>query len=134
MAVARIVGGIDVENQLRWPGAALDPGELLRQQPVDLSHLAGGDGVLQAAERRLAGQVFLQRLARGGLQDGIAAQTGVIVAVLVAGDQAEQTLAEQLRQVVLGLGGLTVVVKQGGDLGGPAEAPVELNERKQPGI
>ncbi len=53
---------------------------------------AGVDRVLKAAERRLAGQGVILRQAVGDhLEDRIVAQRVVIIAVLVAGEDAEQT-------------------------------------------
>jgi hypothetical protein len=63
MPVAGIVGGVDVENQP--PGAlpAMPLEELLDQEPIQLGDVPGGDGVLEAAQGRLAGE---RRLAGGG--------------------------------------------------------------------
>ncbi len=108
MAVTGIVRGIDVEDEAVDRAPAVDLDELLGEEAVQLGHLPGRDGVLQTAEGRLAGQRLLERLAGGHLQDRVVTQTRVVVAVLVAGHEAEETLAHELREVVLGLAGLSV--------------------------
>ena len=55
------------------------------QPPVDLGDLAGGDGVLEPAERGLAAQ-GLGVLGGDGLENRVVPQARVVVGVLVAGD------------------------------------------------
>jgi hypothetical protein len=97
--VARVVGGIAVEDEALGLFAVHPLEEHLDQQAVDLADLAGGGGVLESAEGGLAAQ-RPGLVGRDGLEDGVVAEAGMVVGVLVPGDQAEQALAEHLGEKV----------------------------------
>ena len=133
LAVAGIVGGIPVEDESLGLLCTHSLEEHLDQQPVDLCDLAGGDGILEPADGRLAGQC-LSVTVGDGLKDGIVSQAGVIVGVLVSGDEAEEPLADKRQQVVADLGGLSVVFEDVCHGGRVAEALVELADGQQAGV
>ena len=96
---------------------------------------ADGDGVLEAGQRRLAGQVVVLGRAVGDeLEDRIGAQGVVVVLVLVAGEDAEDAGADHLQEGVLGEVGVAGVVEDGGELLRQADAFVELPQRQQAGV
>ena len=133
MAVAGVVGGVDVQDQPvgRLAGHALE--EHLHQQAVDLGDLTGSGGVLEAAEGGLAAE-GPGLVGRDGLQDGVVPQAGVVVGVLVAGDQREEPLADEGRQVMGDLAALPDIVEHVGDGGRPPETLVELAQGQQAGV
>jgi hypothetical protein len=64
-----------------------------------LLKLRGGDGVLEAAEGRLTGQgVALGQPPGDELEDRVVPQGVVVVAVLVAGEDAEEALPQHRDQ------------------------------------
>jgi hypothetical protein len=92
------------------------------------------DGVLEARQRRLAGQVVvLGRAAGDELEDGVGADGIVVVLVLVAGQDAVDAGTDHLQEAVLGQVGVPGIVESGGEGPGQANAVVELAEGEQPG-
>jgi hypothetical protein len=101
-----IIGRVDVEDPSLRPTLAMDLEELVHQQAVELTDLAGGEGVLEPAERRLAGQRIARRPVADRLEQRGVSQAIVIAAIGIPGDHSEEPLTEHLDETVLGLGGL----------------------------
>ena len=99
MAVSRIVRGVQIQRDRGGQPAAvlvLQPPDAAVDQKVDqpLQH-RGSRQVLKTAERRLAGQRLALRMAVGDqLEDRILPQRVVIIAVLVAGQTAKESLPQ----------------------------------------
>ncbi|HTC79795.1 MAG TPA: hypothetical protein VK657_14365, partial [Terriglobales bacterium] len=87
LAVSRIVGGIEIEQELAALAnlVAAEADELLAQPVVGVHQIAGGRRVLPAAERGLGTERVAQFLIGDDLQHGIVAQTVGVVGVFVAG-------------------------------------------------
>ena len=94
-----------------------------------------GDGVLEAGQGGLAGQVVVLRGAVGDqLEDGVGAEGVVVVLVLVAGEDAIDPGPDHLQEAVLGQVGIAAVVQAVGQGPGEPDVLVELADREQPGI
>jgi len=147
IAVGGVVGGVQIQRDAGRQLAAV-----VRLETLD----ARGDGevdqllqrrdrhrILKSAERRLAGQSSVLGPTVGGyLEDRIVAQRIVIVAVFIAGKNAEQTLAEHLDVMMLRLrlamflsriAGRPVIQTRGHSLG-VLRPPIKLRDRQQSGV
>ena len=94
-----------------------------------------GDGVLEAREGGLAGQIAVFRESVGEeLEDGIRTQGVVVVLVLVVGEDAVDALADHAEQGLLGERRVAYVVECGGELLGEADLRVVLPDRDEPGV
>jgi hypothetical protein len=89
--VGRVIDGVQIERQVAR--RAVEGGdELIDEDIAQALEGLDGDGVLEAGQRRLAGQVVVVRGAVGDqLEDGVGAQGVVVVPVLVAGEDAKDT-------------------------------------------
>ena len=65
---------------------------------------------------------------------GSPAEPGVIVGVLVAGEEAEEPLADNSQQRVIHLAGLTRIAEKVGHGLGPSEPLIELADGQQAGV
>ena len=131
VAVQRIVGGVEIEDDaLGRRGMRLQ--EQRHEQPLDRARVMadlvvaarGKPGLpraqLQPIERALAGHRRAVppprlQLASQHRHDGIVAQLIVVVEILVAERQAEHALADQRRDRVLDLLGITGIAEAGGE-------------------
>jgi hypothetical protein len=83
----------------------------------------------------LAGQVVVLRGSVGHeLEDGVVAEGVMVVLVLVAGQDAEDTGPDHLQEGVLRKVGVAGVVEGVGESPGEPDALVELAEGEQPGV
>src|SRR5262249_2563861 len=109
--------------------------ELVEEDVAQALEGLDGDGVLEAGQRRLAGQVVLVGGAVGDeLEDGVGAEGVVIVLVLVAGEDAVDAGADHLPVGVLGEVGVAGVVQGVGEGAGETDTFVELADGEQPGV
>src|SRR5262249_23746912 len=109
--------------------------ELVQEGIAQALERSDGNAVLPAGQGRLAGQVVVGRQATGNqFEDRIGTQGIVVILVLVAGEDAVQAGAEHLQARVLNQAGVAGVVDGRGELGGEAEALIELADGEQPGI
>jgi hypothetical protein len=93
------------------------------------------DGVLEARQRGLAGQVVVRRGAAGEeLEDGVGAERVVVVLVRVAGQGAVDAGPNHLQDGVLGEGGVAGVAERIGEGPGQADLLGELADGEQPGV
>ena len=134
LSMTGIVGRVDIEDEPLRPARAVPLDTLLDEQAIDLGDLAGGDPVLESRERRLTGEVVVEVPVGDGFEDGVMAQAGVVVDVLVAGDHGKEALAQEGERIVFDLRGVTGIVQTRGDSGRPAEPVVQLTQRQQPRI
>src|SRR5262249_43902310 len=98
--------------------------------------LEGGDvdGVLEAGQRGLAGQVVVLGGAGGDeLEDGVVAEGVVVVLVKVAGQDAVDAGPDHLQEALLGQVGVAGVGQGIGEGPGQADLLVELADGEQPG-
>jgi hypothetical protein len=94
-----------------------------------------GDGVLEAGQGGLAGQVVVLGGAVGQeLEDGVGAQGVVVILVLVAGQDAVHAGSDHLQERVLGEVRGTVIVQGLGESPGQPDALIELADREEPGV
>ena len=86
--VGRVVHGVEIEGQLA--GRRLEGGdELVEEDVAQPLEGSDGDGVLEAGQGRLAGQVVILGGAVGEeLEDGVGAEGVVVVLILVTGQDA----------------------------------------------
>jgi hypothetical protein len=135
MAVDRVVGGVEVEDQ-RLGRAVMAGDELIGEHAGDADQGGAVDAVLQAAEGRGGCQrrVGLGRASGGQLQRRVAAEGQVVVEVLVAAGDGGDALGEQ---------GLLVVRDEFGPAGvgdgrveglEEAEAAFDLAEQQGTGV
>jgi hypothetical protein len=111
LAVRRVIDGVQFERQV--VGRALEGGEELVEEDVTQA-LEGpdGDGVLEAEQRGLAGQVAILRRAVGDeLEDGVGAEGIVVVLVLLACEDALDAGPDHRQEGVLAEAGIAGVVK-----------------------
>jgi len=103
LAVRRIVGGIDIQQNLAALAdlPATETNELIQERIVQMHQAAGGRCVFPAAEGWLRAEWLSQFLIGDDLQGGIMAQAVGIVGVLVAGDDLVDALPQQRQRVVL---------------------------------
>jgi hypothetical protein len=133
----RFVGRVQVERDRRRQRALVAV-----QQPLDaggdrevdqLAEVGVGHAVLEPRERRLAGQrVAVGRPVGDHLEDRLVPQLVVVVAVLVAGDDAEHALADHGQQRLHAVG-QRVGQARGQPLGEPPPL-VELPHGQQAGV
>jgi hypothetical protein len=104
LAVSGVIGAVHVEQNVYRRSAGLVLTDLLPLLQIDAAERDGeliasacGHGILQAREGRLAGQVpsTLRSAAADPLEQGIAAQGGGIVLVVVAAGDLEDPLPHQ---------------------------------------
>src|SRR5262249_43050448 len=109
--------------------------ELVNEDVAQALEGRDGDGVLEAGERRLAGQVAIVRRAVGDeLEDGVGPEGVVVVLVLVAGEDAVDPGANHLPEGGRGEVGVAGVVEGVGEGPGEPDAFVELPEGKESGV
>ena len=100
-ALARVISDRVIRN--RFPSGALGQGGKVEEDPAQPLEGLNGEGVPEAAEGRLAGQIVLARGAVGeGLEDGVGTEGVVVVLVRVAGQDAVDAGADPLQGGVLG--------------------------------
>jgi hypothetical protein len=93
LAVQRVVGGIEVQHELRRRG--LEAGDELLDQQLVQPHRGGAIGpALQPAQRGRTGHPALD--GDGGLHGRVAAQCAVVVQVLPAQRQPDHALAQHV--------------------------------------
>src|SRR4051812_46877605 len=97
LAVGRIVGGIDVEQNLpTLPDlVGTEADELLAQPIVAGYQIAGRRGVLPATKGGLGSECGAEFLIGNDLQHGVVTQTIGVVGIFVAGDNLINALAQQ---------------------------------------
>src|SRR5262249_37694014 len=94
-----------------------------------------GDGVLEAGQSGLAGQVAVRGGAVGDeLEGGVGAEGIVVVLVLVAGQNAVDAGADHFQQGMLDERGGAGVIEGIGEGLRESDALIELADREQPGI
>jgi hypothetical protein len=130
VAVRRVIHGVQVERQVaRRPAEGGD-----EQVEEDVAQPLEGldrNGILEAGQGRLAGQVWVVRGAVGEeLEDGVGAEGVVVVLVLVAGQDAIDPGADHFQEGVLREVGVAKVVERLGEGPGEPEALVELPNRE----
>jgi hypothetical protein len=134
VAVRRVVHGVEVEGQVA--GRAVEGGDELVEENI-AQPLQGRDrdGVLEAGQGRLAGQVaVLGGVVGDELEDGVGAQGVVVVLVRVAGQDAVDAGPDHLHEGVLGEAGVAGVVQGVGEGPGEPDALIEPADREQPGV
>jgi hypothetical protein len=132
--VRRVVDCVQIEGERqRRLGERGD--ELIDERFTKLLQRGDVDLVLEAGQRRLAGQVGIVGRAIGNeLEDRIGPQGIVIVLVFVTGQNAEDAHANHFEERVLDVLLIAWVVEGGSELGGQADAFVELSQRQQTSI
>ncbi len=131
LAMHRIVGGIEVEDQLL--GRHLERcDEGLHQGLVDAPRPGPVGGVLETAQRRRAGQhpVTLRRR----LQSEIMAKIRMVVDILVTQRQPEYSLAQHGRETMLHLARLPGVDQAPRRRGRQTQQPIRLAQKQNPAI
>jgi hypothetical protein len=126
VAMRRVVQGVQVEGQMA--GRRLERrNELVEEHVAQPLEGQDGDGVLEAGQRGLAGQVAVFGGAAGDeLEDGVVAEGVMVILVLVAGQDAVDAGPDHLQERVLGEVGVARVVQRRGEPSGQADAFVEL--------
>jgi hypothetical protein len=129
VAVSRVIDGVQVEGQVTRRGVE-GREELVNEDVAQLLEGRDGDGVLEAGERRLAGQVAIVRRAVGNeFEDGVGPEGVVVVLDLVAGQDAVDAGADHRQKGVLGEVGVAGIVEDVSEGPGQADALVELPDR-----
>ena len=146
-AVQRVVGGVQVEHDLRGRHLVRIE-EQLDEQPLDQARVVAdlvvarrrpARRMLEPVERRLAGErraigATGGELAHGRGQHRVVAQGIVVEQVLVAQGQREHPLTDQGRQIVLDLLGRTLIRKARREPPDQADRPVGGAQEQRPGI
>ena len=134
LPVRRVVEGVDIEREVvRRRVERLE--EQIHEHVAEPPQIGDGDGVLEAGEGGLAGQVAVLGEPVGEeLEDGVGAQGVVIVLVLVVGEDAVDALADHAQEGLLRQGGIAWVVERGGELLSEAKLLVALPDRDEPGV
>jgi hypothetical protein len=134
LAVGRVVHGVQVERQVAR--RCVEGGdELIDEHVAQALEGLDADRVLEARQGGLAGQVVILGRAVGDeLEDGVGAQGGVVVLVLVPGEDAVDPGPGHLQEGVLREAGVAGVVQGVGEGPGEPDALVELADGEQPGI
>ena len=134
LAVGRVIDRVEVERQMAR--RRVEGGDELVEEDV-ARPLEGldGDGVLEAGQGGLAGQVVLLRGAVSDqFEDGVGAEGVVVVLVRVAGEDAVDTGPDHFQEGVLGEVGVAGVVQCFGEGLGEPDALVELPDGEQPSV
>jgi len=134
LAVGRVIDSVQVQGQLgRGRGKGSD--KLVDQDIAQPLQGGNVDGVLEAGQGGLAGQVGVRGGAIGEeFEDGIGAEDVMVVLVFITGQNAVQTGAHHAEEGMLNQLGVAPIVQGGGELGGEADAFIELAPRQQAGI
>ena len=131
VAVDRIVGRVDVENDLfRHPcergDEALDQNLVNRPRPTPIGP------VLEAAQGRRAGQLTVPPGRR--LQARVMAQIGVVVEVLVAQRDPEHALAQHVRHRMTPLAALARIAQPTRHRRRQTETPIRLAKKQRTAV
>jgi hypothetical protein len=130
-AVHRIVGGIEVQDQLLgWPAERGD--EPVDQHGVQLPGRLPVGTVLPPAQGRGTGQIRVA--AHGRLDRQVAAQAGMIVEVLIAQGQGVDPLAQQTQGIVVAAGLAARIDQRAGHGFGQAEATIGLLQQQHAAV
>jgi hypothetical protein len=109
--VGRVIHRIQIEREVtrrRVEGG----NELVEEDVAQSLERFDGDGVLEAGQGRLAGQVMILGRAVGDeLEDGVGAEGVVVVLVLLAGEDAVDPGPDHLQERMLGEVGVAGVVE-----------------------
>ena len=124
--VGRIVHRVEVEGER--DGRVRERGdELVDEHVAESEQGRDVDPVLEPGQRRLAGEIRVGGRAAGDeLEDGVGAQGVVVVLVRVAGEDAEDAGPDHFGEGMVDAVGIAWIVEGGGELGGQADALVEL--------
>jgi hypothetical protein len=136
LAVGRIVGGIEIEQDLA-PLAdllAAEADELLPQGIVQAHQIVGRRRVLPAAESGLGSERVSQWLIGDDLQEGIVAQPVGVVGVFVSGDDLVEALPQQRQRVVLNAIAVPRIAEQLGQITGQTMALIKSPQGQKTGI
>jgi hypothetical protein len=134
VAVGRVIDRIEVERQVTRRGVE-GGDELVNEDIAQPLEGLDADGVFEAGERRLAGQVVPVRGAVGDdLEDGAGAEGVVVVLVLVAGQDAVDAGADHRQEGVLGQLRVAGVVESVGESPREPDALIELADGQEPGV
>jgi hypothetical protein len=130
MTVGRVIHGIQVERQVT--GRGVEGGdELVEEDVMQPQEGLDADGILEARQRGLAGQVVVLRGAVGDqLEDRVGVQGVVVIPVPLAGQDAVDAGADHLREPVLGKPGVARVVESVGESPREPDALIELTDRQ----
>ena len=127
LAVHRVVGGVEVEDE--FLGRRIEGGDEARHQDlVDTPRPGPAGGVLEAAQRRRAGQRPVPPGRR--LQGEIKAKGRVVVDVLVAQRQGEHPLAQHGGKSMLDIAPLPGVGQPPSHRGRQSQQPVRLTKQQ----
>jgi len=120
MAMSDVFGVVDVQkDRNRRRSVRLD--KRLDQDVRDTVKISPRNGVLQPRERRLAGQrLVVGKSLTGHLQGRVLPQRVRVIRVLVAASDLEDPLLEHVQKRMLGIAGMTAIVK---NLGHTLEQP-----------
>ena len=126
MAVTRIVRGVQLESDSA--GRCIErTDEVVEKEVVKPPQRRDVNGVLEPREGGLAGQVIVVgRSAADPLEDRVAAERVVIVAIFVAGQDAEDPLANPFVHVVTGQIRVSGIVQTRDESFGQADLVIEL--------
>jgi hypothetical protein len=93
-----VIGGVHIQDDLLGRLLAVELDVLLEEEPVEAGDLPGGDAVFEAGEGRLAGQVLVVQFPSAEELEGrVGPEPGVVVGVLVAGDEGEEDVTGQVK-------------------------------------
>ena len=129
-----IVEHVDVEGQVpRGPAERSD--ELVDQDLFQTPQRSDVDGVLEAGQSGLAGQLLARRRAPSeDFEDRIVTQHVVVILVGIVGQDAVDPHAGHFRKAVGGLLRATWIVQGGRKLGRQADLLVKLTDGQEPRI
>ena len=136
LAMSRIVGGIDVEQNLATLAdlVAADADELLAQPIVGMHQIASARRVFPATERGLGTERLAQLVIGDDLQRRIVAQTIGIVGVFISGHDLVQALPQQGQRVMAQAVVLSRIAEVSGPIASQRMALVEGSQRQQTGV
>ena len=136
LAMSRIVGGIDIEQNLAALAdlVATETDELLAEQVVDVHQIASGRRVLPAAERGLRTERVAEFVIGDDLQHRIVAQTIGVVGVFVSGDDLVDALPQQGQRIMAHAVVLPRIAEPRGPVAGQMMALIEGAQRQQTGV
>ena len=129
-----VVHGVEVESQReRRLGERGD--ELVDEHVAEILQRGNVDLVLEARQRRLAGQVRAVGRAIGDEFEGrIGPQGVVVVLIVVAGKDAEDAHANHVDERVFDEFRIAWIIEGGRELSSQADLVIELSQQQQPGI
>ncbi len=126
VAVTRIVRGVELERDSAGRGIERTD-EVVEKEIVKPPQRRDVDGVLESGKSGLAGQVIVVgRSAADPLEDRVASERIVIVAIFVAGQDAEDPLANHFVHVVTGQVWVSGIAQAGDESFGQADLVIEL--------